>query len=48
MPIFKDMKTFIALLSQIAEERGLPQDKVLEVVEAALAAAYKKDFGKKG
>ena len=46
--MFKDLKTFTAALSQIAEEKGLPFDRVLEVVELALAAAYKKDFGKKG
>ena len=46
--MFQDLKTFISALSQIAEEKGLPQEKVLEVVELALAAAYKKDYGKKG
>ncbi len=33
---------------QIADEKGLPREKVIEIVEAALAAAYKKDYGKKG
>src|SRR5688572_33257058 len=33
---------------QTAEEKGISKDRVLEVVEAALAAAYKKDYGKKG
>ncbi|OGI16170.1 MAG: hypothetical protein A2878_03390 [Candidatus Moranbacteria bacterium RIFCSPHIGHO2_01_FULL_54_31] len=33
---------------QIAEEKGISKERVLEVVEAALAAAYKKDYGKKG
>jgi N utilization substance protein A len=33
---------------QIAEEKGISKEKVLEVVGAALAAAYKKDYGKKG
>ncbi len=33
---------------QIAEEKNLPREKVFEIVEAALAAAYKKDYGKKG
>ena len=33
---------------QIVDEKGLPKEKVIEVVEAALAAAYKKDYGKKG
>ncbi len=33
---------------QIADEKSLPREKVIEIVEAALAAAYKKDYGKKG
>lgn len=32
----------------IADEKGISKEKVLEVVEAALAAAYKKDYGKRG
>lgn len=39
---------FISAISQIAEEKGISDDKVVETVEAALAAAYKKDYGKKG
>lgn len=39
---------FGSAVMQIAEEKGISKDKVLEVVEAALAAAYKKDYGKKG
>ena len=46
--MFRDLKTFSVIISQIAEEKGLPKEKVLEVIELALAAAYKKDFGKKG
>ncbi|MGB0757549.1 MAG: transcription termination factor NusA [Patescibacteria group bacterium] len=30
-------------IDQICEEKGLPKDKVIETIEAALAAAYKKD-----
>lgn len=33
---------------QIAEEKGISKEKVLEIVGAALAAAYKKDYGKRG
>jgi len=29
-------------------ERGIPREKILETIEMALAAAYKKDYGKKG
>jgi len=34
-------------LKQIAEEKGLPQDKVLEAIEYAIATAYKKEYGGK-
>lgn len=36
---------FIAAINQIADEKGLDQDVILETVEAALAAAYRKDYG---
>ena len=42
------MKQFILAIKQIAEEKGIPEDSVLETVEAAIAAAYKRDYGKKG
>jgi N utilization substance protein A len=43
-----DMKTFTSAISQIAEEKGISKEKVLETIEMAIAAAYKKDYGKKG
>jgi transcription termination/antitermination protein NusA len=43
-----DMKQFVSATKQIAEEKGISQENVLETVEAALAAAYKRDYGKKG
>jgi N utilization substance protein A len=39
---------FGSAVMQIADEKGISRERVLEVVEAALAAAYKKDYGKKG
>lgn len=42
------MKEFSTAIMQIAEEKGIPKDKVIETVEAALSAAYKKDYGKRG
>ncbi len=39
---------FGSAIMQIAEEKGIPKEKVIETVEAALAAAYKKDYGKRG
>ncbi len=38
---------FMAAIMQIAEEKGISREAVLETVEAALAAAYRKDFGQK-
>lgn len=38
---------FLQAITQLAEDKNLPQDIVLETVEAALAAAYKKDYGDK-
>lgn len=43
-----DIKQFVSAIKQIAEEKGISQENVLETVEAALAAAYKRDYGKKG
>lgn len=43
-----DLKTFNLAISQIAEEKGISREKVIETIEQAIAAAYKKDYGKKG
>jgi len=42
-----DLKLLNPLIRQISEERGLPEEKIFEAVEIALAAAYKKEYGKK-
>ncbi|HEX8974682.1 MAG TPA: transcription termination factor NusA [Patescibacteria group bacterium] len=39
---------FGSAIMQIAEEKGIPKEVVIETIEAALAAAYKKDYGKRG
>ncbi|MCX6765485.1 MAG: hypothetical protein NT136_00785 [Candidatus Moranbacteria bacterium] len=39
---------FGSAILQIAEEKGISKDKVIETIEAALSAAYKKDYGKRG
>lgn len=39
---------FGSAVLQLAEEKGISEEKVIEVVEAALSAAYKKDYGKRG
>ena len=43
-----DIKSFMPAINQIAEEKGITKEKVLETIEMAIAAAYKKDYGKKG
>ncbi|RJQ13553.1 transcription termination/antitermination protein NusA [Candidatus Parcubacteria bacterium] len=43
-----DHKQFLMALEQIAEEKGISKEKVVETLEHALAAAYKKDYAKKG
>lgn len=36
---------FMAAINQLATEKNLPKDKVLEIVSHALRAAYRKDYG---
>lgn len=43
-----DIKNFTSAISQIAEEKGISLERVIESIETAIAAAYKKDYGKKG
>ncbi len=38
-------KDFMSAIEQICDEKGLSKEIVLETVEAALAAAYRKDYG---
>jgi N utilization substance protein A len=40
-----DMKQLALAIRTIAEEKNLPEDSVKEVVEQALAAAYRRDYG---
>src|SRR3989338_636723 len=43
-----NIKEFVSAIKQISEEKGIPESSVLETIEAAIAAAYKRDYGKKG
>ena len=43
-----DFKAFTSAIAQIAEEKEIPVEKIVETIEAALSVAYKKDYGKKG
>ena len=36
---------FMAAVNQICDEKGLTKEQVIETIEAALAAAYRRDFG---
>jgi N utilization substance protein A len=40
-----DFKQLAVAIQAIAEEKNLPEDTVTEVVEQALAAAYRRDYG---
>jgi N utilization substance protein A len=40
-----DMKQLVIAIKAIAEEKNLPEDAVQEVVEQALAAAFRRDYG---
>lgn len=43
-----DLKSFTSAIQQIADEKGIPREKILTTIEMALAAAYKRDYGKRG
>lgn len=42
-----DLKNLASAILEIAEERGIPQIKIVEVITEAIASAYKKEYGKK-
>lgn len=43
-----DLKALQSALEQLEEEKNISREKILEAIQDALAAAYKKDCGKKG
>lgn len=43
-----DLKAFTQAIQQIADEKNIPREKIIETIEMALAAAYKRDYGKRG
>ncbi|GIW68226.1 MAG: transcription termination/antitermination protein NusA [Candidatus Parcubacteria bacterium] len=47
MPLF-DMKVLNAVVEQLEAERGIPRERTLAAIEAALATAYKKEYGSRG
>jgi N utilization substance protein A len=38
---------FFAAISQLCDEKNIPREKVMEAIQAALRAAYRKDYGNK-
>lgn len=42
-----DLKQLVAMVGVIAEEKGLPEETVLDVVQMAIAAAWRRDNGDK-
>lgn len=43
-----NLKDLGKAVQQVADEKGLSPEKVFEAVEAAIASAYKKEYGKRG
>ena len=43
-----DLKNLGRLIEQVSTEKGIPKEKVLEAIEDSIAAAYKKEYGKRG
>ncbi len=43
-----DLKTINSVLSELEETRGISRAAIIEAIEAALATAYKKEYGKRG
>ncbi len=38
------ISAFAAAINQLADERGLPRDVIIDAIETAVAAAYRKDY----
>ena len=43
-----DIKSMRGALEQLEAERHIPKEKIIDAIEQSLAAAYKKEYGKKG
>lgn len=44
----QDTPSFSLAIDQIVAEKGISKDKVLDTIEQAIAAAYRKDLGERG
>jgi N utilization substance protein A len=43
-----DIKELTKAVRQVAEEKGLDPEKIMDVIESSIAAAYKRDYGERG
>lgn len=43
-----DVKSLNLLVDQISEEHGVERERIVDSIEQAIAAAYKKEYGQKG
>ena len=43
----KDQRIFLEALDELEKEKGIIKEELLEAVETALLAAYKKNYGEK-
>jgi len=43
-----DLKTLNSALDELQEERGISRESVVEAIATALAAAYRREYGKRG
>lgn len=42
-----DLKSFSSAVMEIAEERGIPEERIFDIIAEAIASAYKKEYGRK-
>src|SRR3989338_1504129 len=43
-----DLKTLNSALDELQQERGISRESVIEALGTALAAAYRREYGKRG
>ena len=43
-----DLKNLNSALEELQQERGISRESVIEALETALAAAYRREYGKRG
>lgn len=43
-----DLKQLLTVVGQVAKEKGIEPEKIISVIEESIAAAYRKEYGKRG